>query len=73
MSGSSALNSDNVPAQHDNESQPRDQADHKAQPWKLNWPPQSAIQVGEAHGVEKGSVMMLDGSSGAAAEYPRVD
>ncbi|KAF6228797.1 hypothetical protein HO173_011645 [Letharia columbiana] len=73
MSVPNASTSDSVPAQRDTETQPREPADRKAQPWKLNWPPRSAVEVGEAHGFESGSVMMSDGSSGAAAEYPRVD
>ena len=55
MSASPAFDSGSVPAQQDTETQPRELLEHKAQPWKLNWPPHSAVQVGEAHGVERGS------------------
>ncbi len=73
MSASNAVKSDTLSAQHDAKSQYHELVDHKAQPWKLNWPPQSVVETGEAHGVERGSIMLLDGSSGAAAVYPRVD
>jgi len=41
------------------------------QPWKRQWPPQSQVSVGEAHGVDKGDVLLHEGSSSAAARYPR--
>ena len=41
------------------------------QPWKKHWPPQSQVAVGEAHGVDKGGLLLHEGSSSAAAKYHR--
>ncbi|KAF2455841.1 hypothetical protein BDY21DRAFT_372968 [Lineolata rhizophorae] len=37
----------------------------KAQPWKANWPPKTAVQPGESHGFKKGETLQLEGSAGA--------
>ena len=41
------------------------------QPWKKHWPPQSQVSVGEAHGVDKGDLLLHEGSSSLAANHHR--
>jgi hypothetical protein len=43
----------------------------KTQPWKKQWPPKSKVSAGEGHGVTKGGLLLHEGSSSAAAKYPR--
>jgi hypothetical protein len=45
--------------------------DHKAQPWKKHWPPQTEASAGEAHGTQKGAVMQGDGQNAVLARLPR--
>jgi len=36
------------------------------QPWKISWPPKTAVRDGEEHGVERGGIIEQDGSSGTS-------